>query len=210
MNRKGNVVMNGSKLIVSAVFSLCSWGMLPAAMAQQDFPPPLDAPSDDNFSDQDGFGLMTGDRLAALVQRIDPEARAVGNGFAFSVNGQPLNLVFDETANRMRVLTPIVGIDGIPPELLMRTLQANFDAVLDARYAIGNGQLWSVFVHPLESLTDRDFLSGVAQTAIAAQTFGTTFSSGAFVFGGGDTQGLHDDLLKQLEEDAARADERGI
>ena len=70
--------------------------------------------------------------------------------------------------------------------------------------------MWSVFVHPLESLTDRDFLSGVAQTAIAAQTFGTTFSSGAFVFGGGDTQGLHDDLLKQLEEDAARADERGI
>lgn len=203
--------MNSSKVMVSAVFALSSFGLFPTALAQQDLPPPpLDVPLDDTFPDQDGLGLMTGDRLGALVQRIDPAATAGGNGYAFTVNERPLNLVFDENANRMRVLTPIVAIDGIPPELLMRTLQANFDAVLDARYAIGNGQLWAVFVHPLSSLTDRDFLSGVAQTAIAAQTFGTTFSSGAFVFGGGDTQGLHEDLLRQLEEDASRGDERGI
>jgi len=192
-------------LAVSAILALSPLTMAPGAFAQQDLPPPpLEAPSPE-FQ-----GTMTGERLGELVERIDPNAIAQGNGYIFTVNERTLNLVYDENANRMRVLTAIVGVNNIPPELLARTLQANFDAVLDARYAIGNGQLWSVFVHPLSSLTDRDFLSGVAQTAVAAQTFGTTFTSGAFVFGGGDTQSLHEDLLRRLEEDAGREDERGI
>ena len=198
--------MNRSAIAFSAVLALSVFGAFPAGFAQEQTlpPPPLDAPLE-QFE-----GTMTGERLGELIFRIDPNAQELGNGYSFSVNDRELRLVFDENANRMRVLTPIVAIDGIPPELLMRTLQANFDAVLDARYAIGSGQLWAVFVHPLASLTDRDFLSGVAQTAVAAQTFGTTFTSGAFVFGGGDSQSLHEDLLRQLEEDAIRAEERGI
>ena len=178
-----------------------------AASAQQDLlPPPLEAPEAplDEFA-----GTMTGAQLGELIKRIDPNAVTRGNSYVFMVNERAMNVIYDENADRMRIITAIVPIEGIPPELLMRTLQANFDAVLDARYAIGSGQLWSVFVHPLSSLTNKDFLSGIAQTAVAAQTFGTTFTSGVFVFGGGDSENLHQDLLRQLE-DASRGDDRGI
>lgn len=89
-------------------------------------------------------------------------------------------------------------------------LQANFDAILDARYAIANDLVWAVFIHPLSSLTEDDFISGIAQTVTAAETFGTTYSSGALVFGGGDSNARHENLLKQLEDAAKKEKGRGI
>ncbi|MEM6732672.1 MAG: hypothetical protein AAF658_14025, partial [Myxococcota bacterium] len=74
----------------------------------------------------------------------------------------------------------------------------NFDSALDARYAIANDQIWSVFVHPLSSLTPRDLVSGIAQTANCVATFGSSFSSGALVFGGGDSQRLEAERLQRL------------
>ena len=186
----------GTLLALSAI-------TLTPAKAQEDLPPPLELPQDTLP------GAMTGERLGELIKRIDPNSVMRGNSHVLMVNGRALNVIYDENADRMRIITAIVAVEGIPPELLMRTLQANFDAVLDARYAIGSGQVWSIFVHPLSTLTDQDFLSGMAQTAVAAQTFGTTFTSGVFVFGGGDSGNLHEDLLKQLEN-ASRGDDRGI
>lgn len=182
--------------------------LTPLAFAQDtDVPPPLEQPP--------GFeipftGEMTAERLGELIRQIDASASAQGNGYRFQVADRDMMTVYDETANRMRIISPIIPADGLPPELLMRMLQANFDAVLDVRYAIGNGNVWSTFVHPLSTLTDQDFLSAIAQTAVAAETFGTTFSSGVFVFGGGDTQSLHEDLLRRLEEATNSEDDRGI
>ena len=79
-------------------------------------------------------------------------------------------------------------------------MQANYDAVLDARYALANDIVWSVFIHPLSSLTQKDFLSAVAQTVTAVETFGTSYTSGAVIFGGGDTNTIHKDLLKSLQK----------
>ena len=79
-------------------------------------------------------------------------------------------------------------------------MQANYDAVLDVRYAMANDIIWAVFIHPLSSLTQKEFLSGVAQAVTAAETFGTSYTSGAFVFGGGDSSSIHEDLLKELEK----------
>ncbi|MEM9879185.1 MAG: hypothetical protein AAF862_07890, partial [Pseudomonadota bacterium] len=86
----------------------------------------------------------------------------------------------------------------LTPELSKRMLQANFDTALDARYAIARGLIWGTFIHPLSSLTDEDFLSGLGQTVNIATTFGTTFQSGALSFGGGDSQEALKELLKEL------------
>ncbi|MEO0882660.1 MAG: hypothetical protein AAFY34_07980 [Pseudomonadota bacterium] len=193
-----------NRLLVAA--ALCV-SVLALAEAQENGPSPLpdepliEAPLD----------AMTGERLGFLIQQIDPGAEARGNGYIFRVGERDMMTVFDENADRMRVISPILPAEGLPPELLERMLQANYDAVLDARYAIANGQVWSVFLHPLSTLTEDDLLSGIAQTAIAVETFGTTFTSGIVTFGGGDTQGLHEDLQKRLEE-ALEQDEqdRGI
>lgn len=186
-------------------------------------PPTLPVPSPPVFEDEepeapelleDPFAFaepMTGERLGELVARIDENVEVVGNGYIFSVGERQLRVVYDEAANRMRVITPIIPATTLPEELLERMLQANFDAVLDVRYAIGSGTVWSVFVHPLSSLTDEDFLSGVAQTAVAAETFGSSFTSGVVVFGGGDSNRLNQELLERLRQAVEDGeDDRGI
>ena len=90
-------------------------------------------------------------------------------------------------ADRMRVLIPIEGTDDLSKDELLRLMQANFDSALDARYAIAQGQLWAAFIHPLSSLTDEEFLLGIGQTANVVASFGSTYSSGMFIFGGGDS-----------------------
>ncbi|MEM6898637.1 MAG: hypothetical protein AAF583_02540 [Pseudomonadota bacterium] len=167
-----------------------------SVVAQDNVPLPPDAPE----APEVFIGPMTGERLGAVIQQIDTNAIARGNGYIFRVGERDMMTVFDENADRMRVISPIISAEDLPPELLERMLQANYDAVLDARYAIANGQVWAVFIHPLSSLTDDQLLSGIAQTAIAVETFGTTFTSGIVTFGGGDSQGIYEDLQRRLEE----------
>lgn len=62
-------------------------------------------------------------------------------------------------------------------------LVANFHTALDARYAVANGAVVSVFVHPLSSLQEADLRSGLCQVATLANNFGTSHSSGALGFG---------------------------
>ena len=91
------------------------------------------------------------------------------------------------TAIRMGELIPIEGTDNLSKDELLRLMQANFDSALDARYAIAQGQLWGAFIHPLSSLTDEEFLLEIGQTANVVASFGSGYSSGMFIFGGGDS-----------------------
>jgi hypothetical protein len=49
-------------------------------------------------------------------------------------------------------------------------------------------------------LETEQLISGIAQTVTLAQTFGDSYSSGAVMFGGGDTRGLIQELLELGEE----------
>lgn len=143
---------------------------------------------------------MTPGKLITLIQKFDKDAKVGGNGVEFKVNERELFMVYDKNADRMRIISPVAQNGIASEEILIRMMQANYDAVLDARYAMANDIIWAVFLHPLSSLTQEDFLSGVAQTVTAADTFGTTYTSGAMVFGGGDSNSIHEDLLKELEK----------
>lgn len=143
---------------------------------------------------------MSLERLDRLIRGIDEKVQREGAQWRFTFAEHTLLAVADGQANRMRVMVPVTKADALTREALYRTLQADFDAALDARYAIANGLIWSVFLHPLGSLHDDDFLSGVAQVITAARTFGTTYSSGSLVFGGGDSNDEHRRLMEQLRQ----------
>jgi predicted small secreted protein len=147
----------------------------------------------------DVAGEMTGAMLGELIAKIDKDAAVDGNSVSFHVKEREVYLIFDPKADRMRIITPIASA-GVADEIYKRILQANYDAALDARYAIANDVIWAVFIHPLGSLTEEDFLSGTVQVVTAAETFGSSYTSGALVFGGGDSNNLHEELLKELEE----------
>ncbi len=57
-------------------------------------------------------------------------------------------------------------------------LQANYGKTYDARYAIGDGMLWAVYVHPLTTLDPRDLESALTQVAKLVRNFGTSYSAG--------------------------------
>ena len=142
---------------------------------------------------------MTLERLGKIVKAIDPEARFRGNSVELTIDDVPLLIVTDVRADRMRAMVPIRAADGLEPEELKRLMQANFDSALDARYAVAQGRLWGVFIHPLSPLQKDQLLSGLVQTVNLAQSYGTSYSGGALVFGGGDSNRIYRNLLEELQ-----------
>ena len=166
-----------------------------------------EAPESHGSDSEHAAAEMKGKALAAVIQKLDEDAVVAGNRVVFKIAEREMMMVYDETANRMRVISPIIDASAVPAEVQERMLQANFDAVLDTRYAVGNDIVWAVFLHPLSTLTEDDFVSALAQTVTAAETFGTTYTSGAIVFGGGDSSSIHEDLLEELKKaQKARSD----
>ncbi len=143
-------------------------------------------------------GVMTVSQLGRIIAAMDSDARQRGPTFEFTVQDIPVIVITDPRADRMRAMVPIRSAEGLTTEELMRLMQANFDSALDARYAVAQGRLWGVFIHPLSPLEPGEFVSGIAQTVNVALTYGQTYSGGASVFGGGDSTDLHRQLLDEL------------
>lgn len=145
-------------------------------------------------------GPMTMDRLSGIVSAVDPDAVRQGNVIQFTLQDIPVMVVADPAADRMRAMVPIRSAEGLEPDELLRLMQANFDSALDARYAVAQGRLWGVFIHPLRPLEREQFLSGLVQTINVARTYGQTYSGGANIFGGGDSNDIYRGLLEELLE----------
>ena len=146
---------------------------------------------------------MTNARLGQLIQRIDPEAKGKPGFWQLTVEKRRVLVITDERADRMRIITEVAAAGNIEPPLLYRLMQANFDSALDARYAIGRNVLWSTFLHPLKTLQDGDFISGVGQVINLAESYGSAYSSGGVTFGGGDSSELQRrELIEKLRQKA--------
>ncbi len=145
-------------------------------------------------------GLMTGERLVTLVKSIDVNANNQGNTWQFTFQDRPIIMIFDEKADRMRMFTPIGPESALDAELMRRMLQANFDSALDARYAVANKLIWGVFIHPLSPLDEEQFASALVQVLNVATSFGSSFSSGMFMFGAGDSAEENRKLLEELRK----------
>lgn len=142
---------------------------------------------------------MNNARLDKLIRRLDnnPEGRL---GFwKFTIEGRQVNVITDEKADRMRIISPIAKSEELERDRLYRLMQANFDSALDARYSVAQNILWSTFIHPLSSLEDKEFLSALGQVLNLASTYGSSYSSGALVFRGGDSEELRQrELIDKL------------
>ncbi len=141
--------------------------------------------------------LMNNERMGSLILRIDENAEGQQGFWRATVAGRAITVITDENADRMRIIAPVARAADLEPKLMFRLLQANFDTALDARYSIAQGVLWSLYLHPLGSLSDQQFLAGVGQVVNLASTFGTTYSSGGLTFGGGDSNELIQELLEK-------------
>jgi hypothetical protein len=166
-----------------------------AALAQTASPDLPEAPQD-----QQGEAPMTLARMAGIIRALDPDMRVQGPAMEFTLEDIPVIVITDVRADRMRAMVPIANVQGLTQADLLRLMQANFDAALDARYAVAHGRLWGVFIHPLSPLEKDQFLSGLVQTITVARTYGTAYSGGAAIFGGGDSSEIYRGLLEELRK----------
>ncbi len=128
---------------------------------------------------------MTQDRLQDLILEVGTNVIISGNIVRFTFDGAELLCVSDISADRMRIISPIIELAEVGSEQLLLALAANFHSALDARYAISDGIIYSAFIHPLTPLSDGEVISAIAQVARARNTFGNEYSSGALYFDGG-------------------------
>jgi hypothetical protein len=143
--------------------------------------------------------------IDTALKKIDKTIKRNVNVWQFEIGKHQVIVITDPIAERMRIMVPIGDAGLLSQELLTRLMQANFDSALDARYAIAQDVLWGTFIHPLISLDEKGFVSGLSQAIAVADNFGGSFSSGAVVFGGGDSTRLQAqellELLKKKAED---------
>ncbi len=143
---------------------------------------------------------MTLIRMAEIVLALDPAATVSPPHFQMTIEDVPVLIMTDPFADRMRAMVPIRSVEAMTEAELMRVLQANFDTALDARYAVAQGRLWSVYIHPLSPLKKDQLISGIGQTVNVARTYGGLYSGGATLFGRGDSPELHRQLIDRLLE----------
>jgi len=98
-------------------------------------------------------------------------------------NDIPMVIITSPLHDRMRIVSPIPDSKANQPSEMTKLLNANFDRALDARYALFQGRLWSVYLHPLSSFTKAELGSALDQVANLVKTYGSTYSSSHLLFG---------------------------
>ena len=105
-------------------------------------------------------GSMSLEKMDKIVKKLD--SKAIYNSkvqWRFSIEKVPVMIIADKKSNRMRVLVPIRKADQLTYQELKHIMQANFDSVLDSRYAIAKNILWAAYIHPLAELHEKQFIS---------------------------------------------------
>lgn len=162
-------------ILYTSVACLCL--VVGVALAQRTEQPPATQATD--FAALDRF-----------IREYTDEVEGGHGRWAFQIEDTSVMVLADQAADRMRIMTPVASVADFEPEEYQRLLIANYDRALDARYAVNHGILWSAFIHPMGSLSHKQFDDGLEQVIRLAENFGTTYASTDMLFapGGLDPQ----------------------
>ena len=129
---------------------------------------------------------MSNAKMEAIL-KAESEMVEGNEGYWRVLYGQRiLVVVTDEKNNRMRIMTPVTEEKEIKKNQYKEMLQAQFHKALDVKYALFDGVLWSMFVHPLKELTEDQLKDAMSQVYFAANNFGSNYKSTPLEFGAGD------------------------
>ena len=138
---------------------------------------------------QSAFDKMSNTKLEKILYRVSeqvahmPGSNDVPGRWKVIYMQRELFVITDESANRIRIMTPIIEEENLDQADMKVLLEANFDKALDAKYSLYQGFLWSSFTHPLQELTVEQLKDAMKQVATLADRYGDTYSSTDLVFG---------------------------
>ena len=127
---------------------------------------------------------MNNEKLETIYTTVSDSIQGQPGAWKFHIKSVPLISITDVNHNRMRIISPIADSNTLNEGLLKASLVANFHTALDVKYAVSDGVLWSVFIHPLKELSEEQVKDAVSQVYHANINFGTTFTSTSLSFPG--------------------------
>ncbi len=125
---------------------------------------------------------MTNEKLGDIINKLSGQVEGQNGNWQFVIDSTPFICLTDVTHNRMRIISPIEELTKLTEDQLLKCMEANFHTVLDSKYAVSEGTLWSVFIHPLKELSEKQVISAISQVYSGAKTFGSLYSSGQLSF----------------------------
>ena len=125
---------------------------------------------------------MTNEELDAILRNLSKVIRGNYGNWEFEIDRTRFICLTDTNYNRMRIISPIIEISKVDSVQILKCMEANFHTALDTKYAISNGVLWSVFIHPLKELSQKQVIDAISQVYSSVRTFGTTYSSSNLIF----------------------------
>ncbi|MBC2843890.1 hypothetical protein H7F21_02205 [Winogradskyella flava] len=132
---------------------------------------------------------MTNEKLQEIYTSVSDSIQGETGTWQFHVKDVTMVSITDISHNRMRIISPIVEVTSLKEGLLKAVLMANFHTALDVKYAIADGILWSIFVHPLKELSEDQVRDALSQVYYANVNFGSTYASTSLVFPGSENKG---------------------
>lgn len=127
---------------------------------------------------------MNNKKLETIYTTVSDSIQGDLGGWQFFINEIPFMSITNEKHNRMRIISPIADANTLNEELIKAALVANFHTALDVKYAVSDGVLWSVFIHPLKELSEEQVKDAVSQVYHANINFGSSFASTSLSFPG--------------------------
>lgn len=131
---------------------------------------------------------MNNAQLERILREEADDVSREGNTWQAKYRDAFMMMITDEANNRMRLMMPIAEEKEIKKDELKKCMEANFHTALDVKYALSNGYLWSIFVHPLRELTEAQFRDAIHQVYTSVVTYGKTYSSTNLVFPSGEEE----------------------
>lgn len=125
---------------------------------------------------------MTNEKLDELYTSVSDSIQGRHGAWQFYVKEVQMISITDSIHNRMRIISPIADASALSDDLIKAAMIANFHTALDVKYAVTDGVLWSVFIHPLKELSEDQVRDALSQVYNANITFGTTFASTGLTF----------------------------
>ena len=125
---------------------------------------------------------MTNNDLEIIIKNLGKIIRGNLGNWEFEIDRTRFICLTDTNHNRMRIISPIIESSKISSQQMLHCMEANFHTALDTKYAISNGIVWSVFIHPLKELTESQAIDAISQVYSTVKTFGTTYSSSNLIF----------------------------
>lgn len=134
------------------------------------------------------FAQMNNETMGRIITKKSTEVEGRLGNWQLIYGQRLLYVITDESANRMRIFTPILEEEKLEEGQLKKMLEANFHSALDAKYSLYEGLVISVYTHPLKELQSDQFIDAMQQVVSLADTFGGSYSSTTVIFNPGSEE----------------------